>query len=163
MTTLYLTQGLPGSGKSTWALDLVSVTASEKDATKRTTRVNRDDLRFMMYGKYWDLPPGGENAVTQAERSLVGRFLRENNVVVDATHLNPKVVNEWRSIIRWFKKDRVTLKIVKFELPLVDLIHRDFVRMRDGGRGVGSQVILDMAKRYGIGEDGKIPDVYRES
>jgi predicted ABC-type ATPase len=47
MTTLYMTKGLPGSGKTTWAKEMVS---KSKGSVKR---VNKDDLRAMLDAGEW--------------------------------------------------------------------------------------------------------------
>lgn len=47
MKTLTMTKGLPGSGKSTWALEMVAANPSQYK------RVNKDDLRAMLDGGKW--------------------------------------------------------------------------------------------------------------
>lgn len=92
MTTLVLTRGLPSSGKSTWARGWVA-----EDPEGRA-RVNRDDLRMLMFGAYV-LPASQENAVTAAQRSAVDALLRAGrDVVVDDTNLSAKTVRGWYSV-----------------------------------------------------------------
>ena len=59
MTTLTILRGLPGSGKTTRARELVA-------DDPRCARVNRDDLRMMMFGAKVNLTPAQERAVTLA-------------------------------------------------------------------------------------------------
>ena len=46
MPTLYMTKGLPASGKSTWAKERVSIDGNTK-------RINKDDLRLMLDNGEW--------------------------------------------------------------------------------------------------------------
>lgn len=56
--TIYVCQGLQGSGKTTWAKQW-----AEEDSEHRI-RINRDDIRNML-GKYW--VPQREDFVTNIE------------------------------------------------------------------------------------------------
>ena len=83
MTTLTITRGLPGSGKTTWARQQAGA-----------VRVNRDDLRRMLHGgligQGW-----AEVQVTLASgrrsRPCCGPGV---NVICDDTNLRAKVVRE---------------------------------------------------------------------
>jgi len=136
MTELIVTRGLPASGKSTWAKAWVA-----EDPANRV-RVNRDDLRFMLFGKYWGKGVD-EDAVTVAEEALVKSALSKGkSVVVDATHLRASVVRKWARIHPVVLKD--------FPHPPEILVATDEDRMKRGERGVGPKVIRDMAKRYKV-------------
>jgi predicted kinase len=88
--TLNLTRGLPASGKTTWAKSWVA-----EDPASRA-RVNRDDIRFMLFGKYYGVD---ENAVTKAQHSAVKSLLESGkDVVVDDTNLNAQFAKEWLKI-----------------------------------------------------------------
>ena len=81
--TLYITMGLPRSGKSTWA---------------RSTGypiVNRDAIRLALHGQTF--LNAAEDMVSAIEEYMVRSLLLagHTSVVVDATHLNPKHVNRW--------------------------------------------------------------------
>jgi predicted kinase len=136
MTELIITRGLPASGKSTWAKAWVA-----EDPANRV-RVNRDDLRFMMFGKYWGKGVD-EDAVTVAEETLVKSALSKGkSVVVDATHLRASVVRKWARIHPVVLKD--------FAIPVDVCIDNDVIRSAEGGRRVGERVIRDMARRYKV-------------
>lgn len=47
MSGVIVLRGLPGSGKSTWAKEWV---AGDPD---NRVRINRDDIRYASFGKYW--------------------------------------------------------------------------------------------------------------
>jgi predicted kinase len=77
MTTLTITRGLPGSGKTTWARQQVGA-----------VRVNRDDLRRMLHGRHLGYARA-EAQVTVAHRALVAALLEAGvNVICDDTNLS---------------------------------------------------------------------------
>jgi predicted kinase len=89
VSTLYLTRGLPGSGKTTKARAWVA------EAPERRVRVNRDDLRAMAHGGRvgadWQ-----EDAVTVVQRAAVAALLVGGyDVVIDDTNLRPSVFDAW--------------------------------------------------------------------
>jgi predicted kinase len=145
MTELVVTRGLPASGKSTWAKGWVA------EDPKNRVRVNRDDLRHMMFGFYWG-DGVNEDAVSAAEEAMVKAALAKGqSVVVDATHLKASYVKRWARI------HPVTQML--FPYPPETLVIVDRERMERGERGVGAKVIRGMAKRYRIGDDGILPRV----
>lgn len=92
MTTLHLTRGLPGSGKTTKARLWV---ARHPEAR---VRVNRDDLRTMAHGgrkgTAWQ-----EQAVTTMQASSVSGLLLDGfDVVADDTNLRPDVMAAWYAL-----------------------------------------------------------------
>lgn len=81
MTTLRITVGLPGSGKTTQAMAWVSMDPQNR------ARVNRDDIREMLHGRYmgarWQ-----EDQVSAARDAMILRLLRKGiSVVADDTNL----------------------------------------------------------------------------
>jgi predicted kinase len=150
VSRIVLTRGLPASGKSSWAKAWV-----EADPSTRL-RVNRDDIRFQLYGKYWG--DGVDEAmVTKVEEAMVKSALDAGkDVVVDATHLASRYVRRWHHF-------GVTVDIMNFEVPVVELVSRDSARGERGERSVGSDVIMGMVARYHIKPDGKLPRVLLET
>lgn len=139
MQHLILTRGLPGSLKSSHAKALV------KDSLD-TVRVNRDDLRDMLFNSR-NLTQEQENAVSIAEKAQVEAFLKAGkNVVVDAMHLRNKYVREWAKIAA---KHGANLRLwdVFLYTPLEECIRND--KQREGTPGyVGEDVIRALHKRF---------------
>jgi predicted kinase len=87
MSTIYFLQGPPGSGKTTWAMELL------KKQNGKAVRVNRDDLRAMMTdGKY---SPDKEDMVKLVQKMITRVFIGGGkDVIVDNTNLK-KADLEW--------------------------------------------------------------------
>ena len=74
MPTLTITRGLPASGKTTWARKYAADTGA--------VRVNRDDLRAMMFDRLHGLTWEEEKAVTDASRALTAANVNAGRDVV---------------------------------------------------------------------------------
>lgn len=89
MPTLTITRGLPGAGKTTWAL------AQVKASGGRVKRVNRDTLREMADAGAWSKDREGK--IIDMEIILARRFLDLGlDVIVDDTNLPQRTVDLWR-------------------------------------------------------------------
>ena len=132
----YVTIGLPGSGKSTWAKSI--------DAD----RVNNDEIRAKIYEEI------GNNTWSPKIEERV-KFERENyintsaalgmSIVVDNTHLNPKTLNQ---IVSFCKSKGYEVEIVDFcHVPIETCIQRDLSRKGTNGY-VGEKVIRDMFNKF---------------
>jgi predicted kinase len=153
MATLTICRGLPGSGKSTHALKQV---VRNPDTT---VRVNRDDLRFMMHGKYVLNDPGLEKALTTNEHDIVrNSLLRKKNVISDNTNLSSRAVKGLIDVAAEFD-GKVQVRFQDFPVSVKECIERDNKRKAAGERFVGEGVITEMAKRYHIGKDGALPEL----
>lgn len=131
-------RGYSGSGKSTRAADIAKETGA--------VIVNRDYLRKMLLGEWWTGNLKDEEAVTIAEHNLVGDFLTAgNDVIVDATHLNPRYLREWAKLATKLGAD---FEVVDVTTPVHACIDLDALRGMRGERAVGKDVILQQAKRF---------------
>jgi predicted kinase len=152
--TLYMTKGLPASGKSTWAKKyILDRTAGD------VVRVNKDCLRYMLNA---DRHKGKtERVVLDARDNLVRLFLGQaKTVIVDDTNFNPIHEKRLRAVADEFLAH---FQVIDFtDVPLDECIRRDLKRERT----VGEKVIRDMWKQYlrplpgTVAWDPKLPDVY---
>lgn len=79
---LIITRGLPGSGKTTWAKDYCAA------ASTGAVRVNRDDLRAMLFGGGYIPNYINEQRVTDVQHATIRQFLQAGwTVIVDDTNL----------------------------------------------------------------------------
>lgn len=142
MTKLIITRGLPGSGKSTWAKAWVA-----EDPEKRA-RVNRDDLRQLLYGRNAPLPWVLEEGITAAARPAIINLLKlDRSVVVDDMHLRMKYVREMEELAAEcgveFEVNETFL-----DVSLETCLERDHLRSIRGGRSVTEAVIEDLHHKF---------------
>jgi len=127
---LVMLRGLPSSGKSTFALELVS---------KGFKRVNKDDLRSMIDNGKWS--KSRESLIKEIERTIAIDFLTMGeNVVVDNTNFGYE--KYWEDIANNYKID---FEVKFFDTPFLECIERDAKR---GEKSVGAKVIQRMYDQY---------------
>lgn len=137
MLTIFITKGLPASGKSTW---------SKKKVLEypNTVIINRDSIRTMLMGEYKNFPFGSsmEKLVTQLERGgIVSSLEKGYNVIIDAT--NFRLPTDWISDIA--RNYEAKVEIVDFtHVDLKTCIQRDQQRENP----VGKLVIERMYDKY---------------
>ena len=127
---IIMLQGVPASGKSTWAKEFVS---DKND----WVIVNRDMIREGT-GKYW--VPSRENYISKLEEFSIHSAIENNlNVVIDATNLNPKTINKWT---RLASELNVDFETKEFRVSFNDAYWRDTNRDRKVGLGVLTSFFL---------------------
>lgn len=142
---LYLTRGIPASGKDTFAQEWVAESPGWR------VRVNRDDLRFETYGTYHfegpkDVVQHMEETMTLLETAKVEAALKAKlSVVVSDTNLTHKFAKEW---LRLAKKLGVKAEFVDFNVPLDEALRRNQKRGDEGGRFVPEDVIRSFYQRF---------------
>lgn len=129
--------GLPASGKSTAAKELVR-------ASGNAVRLNRDLLRTMLHFDKWS--PRNEGDIIEVEKALARFFLNKGkNVIVDDTNLAEYHERMWITIANEmdakFEKRRVKTSVD-------ECIERDM--NRDVNKFVGADVIIQMAMANGL-------------
>lgn len=133
---LYILRGLPASGKSTHAKDMMSVKENE------WYRVNKDLLRTMLH---FDEFTGKRDRVTHdVSVTLVRKLVAEGkNVIVDDTNLNPRTHAAYMGIVKDLGCDYGDHLI---DTPMELCIQRDSQR----DKNVGEDVIKRMALMAGL-------------
>jgi predicted kinase len=152
---LIMTEGLPGSGKSTWAKKMVD------DYPGGFKRINKDDMRAMFdNGKH---SKGNENFVLQARDALIFQALNSGyNVIVDDTNLHPKHEARLRAIAA-ATNPQCIFEVKSFlDVSVEECIRRDANRV-NGKVGMG--VIMRMYNEFlkpnpptPYPVDGNLPD-----
>jgi predicted kinase len=149
VSRLVITRGYPGSGKSTIARKVV-------EQTERTARVNRDDLRFNMFGKFGGLTRQQEEAVTTAQHAAAAALLADGwDVIADDTNLKAKVSRKWADLAHAGGHD---FEVIDVTTDADECVRRDTRRAVRGlqsldplpevRKGVGESVIRDFARRF---------------
>jgi len=129
--TLLVLKGLPGSGKTTYARELVN---------KGWVRVNKDDLRAMLHNSKFS--KDNEKFVLKLRDDVIVRALTQGqNVVVDDTNLDPKHSETFKNLAIVFE----TFYEEKFfDVSVKECIRRN--QLRD--KPVPDKVIYAMHDRY---------------
>lgn len=125
-------KGLPGSGKTTRAKELV---------TQGWIRVNKDDLRAMMFdGVEWNRDL--EKLVEELHFEGIRIALKHgHDVVIDNTNLKESDAEDYAMIAHMW---RCEFSIEEMNTSLGECIKRDAKR----ARMVGRDVIVSMYERY---------------
>lgn len=145
MSTIIIIRGLPGSGKTTAALDYLD------HAIVPTLRLSRDDDRKTMFNVVGVGSPRQEALVTRSQEGAALAALTEGyDVILDATNLNPQFLRAWFKLA---KRAAADVRFWDFPVPIEECIQRDASRERS----VGMAVIAKMAQRAGIKDDGVLP------
>jgi predicted kinase len=132
MRKLLMLKGLPASGKSTYAHELV------RDGW---TRVNKDDIRAMLHGGKWSR--NNEKEVVSARNVIIlSAMAQGKNVVVDDTNYHPSHEEKFREFVSLEQfKDQYQFETRAFDTDVEECIKRDLHR---GDKAVGEQVIRKM-------------------
>lgn len=137
---VHIYKGLPASGKTTAALDVV------RNSDGKTKRINKDDLRAMIDGGRFS--KGREEEVLRVRDSLLLQFLKGGyNVIIDDTNLHPKHEALIRETVEmWCPDVEVWVDDTFLKTPMKVCIERDSKRANP----VGRDVIRRMAREAGL-------------
>ena len=147
MKTLLVLQGLPASGKSTYAVKWVN------EDPEHRLRINQDSIR-RMFGKYWledKIQLKKRESITSnitmelLKQSMFNQF----DIVLDNMNLNSKILGTIENYVNYFNIKYTDLQAYKIEYklfkePLQTLIDRDSKR----DISVGANVITNLYNRY---------------
>jgi len=128
-------KGLPGSGKSAYAKELM-------DKEKDWVRVSRDNLRDMLYFK--DFHWAKEKMLVRIMKEIIVDLVRiGKNVIVDNTHLDPSHIEIVHDALVYSGVD-TDVEIKFIDTPLDECIARDSLR----SDSVGETVIRKMYEKW---------------
>lgn len=139
MSKILMLSGLPASGKSTKAEEIVQLGGN-------WVRVNKDLLRTMLH--FDKFTHNNEKFTQKAEHALADSAVCSGlNVVVDDTNLGDKHLNSWQYLTSCLGAD---FEHVNVDTPWHECIERDQERHNRYGNGVGRHVIMNMAMQYSL-------------
>lgn len=143
-----ITRGLPGSGKSTWADDIVKMLSN-------FVKVERDQMRQLHFKQYGKLTKEQEEQVTRTQEALVRTYIAAGvNVIVSDTNLPDRSVKRWQKIALELGVD---YHVEDFRhVPLEKVFENNEKRIGTGwntGKYVPEAVIRDMHQRLIKGKD----------
>ena len=133
MQHVLILKGLPASGKSAFAVQLV------KDNPGIYKRINKDELRKMLDAGHWNKE--NEAFVLRLRNHLILAALAEGkSVIVDDTNLHPKHQEEIVGLV----PAGVDVQVKMFDTPLEECVRRDAAR----ADSVGAKVIRRMHRQF---------------
>ena len=145
MSKIIILQGLPASGKTSYAREWI-----KEDPTHRV-RFNRDDVRNML-GEYWI--PSRESLINSIYYAFLDdAMLSGYDIIIDNMNLNKKTLDEIEKIVNEFNEWilRSALKIhydIEYksflDIPLETLIERDSKRESP----IGENTIKSIYNKY---------------
>ena len=149
-------QGLPASGKSTWARAHVL-------ANPEFIRVNKDELRRMLYAGY---RRNTEKHILEVRDSIIKDALRsDKSVIVDDTNFNIYHTNHIEQLVNkinsemsnyyGYNYDKIIIEKKIFNVDPVECIKRNALRSEE--ERVPEEVIWEMYEKY------VKPNEYKES
>jgi predicted kinase len=139
VTELVITRGLPASGKTTHAR------AWANDAPKRA-RLNRDDLRAMLFEVQGIGNREQENAVTSVQHAMATALIKAGwSVIVDDTNLRLRYANAWATLADDLG---AAFTVEDIDTDVEVCVDRDDWRAWAGGRRVGESVIRNLDQRF---------------
>ena len=132
---IIILQGVPCSGKSTWAREFVK---THKDYVI----VSRDAIREMS-GVYW--MPEREDYISCVEYDCVYDALKNGfNVIIDAVNFNPKTLHKWETAANGL----ADIEYKRFDVTFEEAVRRDKERGERGEKSVGEDVIRTFFSKY---------------
>ena len=133
MAKMIIMVGLPASGKSTTAKEIIA-------AEGNTVRINKDLLRTMLH---FDKFTGKNEGITKQTARAVAKELLQagKNVIIDDTNLNPGTVQGWVDLA---KECNAKIQYVRMDTSVSECIERD----ADREKSVGRDVIVKMALQH---------------
>ena len=141
MVEVILLRGLPASGKSTLAREIIN---TNPNAWKR---INRDELRLMFDNGITS--PGAEKFIKKIRNLLIIEALTAGkHVIVDDNNLSPRTVAQITHLVQEFEKNnnvQVKITVREMEATLAECIERDKNR---GEKMVGEKVIREMHRQF---------------
>jgi predicted kinase len=145
MKKIIIMRGLPGSGKSTYAKNLV---AENPGVYKR---LNRDDLRSMLDN--YHRTDANESFVARVRDMMLIETLKAGkHVIIDDTNLSERSIERIRQVTHKHCKDtgdQVEIEIKDITTSLEECIARDEQREKK----VGRNVIMRMYKQHVLGDE----------
>ena len=140
MKTMYITVGVSGSGKTTWANDLVFTSRLYEETV---VKIERDEIRKTIVGyKPHKMSKRVEKETTEIALKIFRMALESNlSVVISDTNLNESIRNEW---IERGKENGYHIVIKTFSTTLEECIKRD----KERAFSVGMSVIMRQWKMY---------------
>ena len=136
---IIILQGIPGSGKTTYANKWVDESPEDR------VRINRDDIRRMS-GKYW--VPSREEYITDIEDFILSTAMSHGyDIIIDNMNLNHTVTDKIKETVDEYNANyniTYSLGYIFLDTPLEECISRDAAR----DNPIGEETIKSIYSKY---------------
>jgi predicted kinase len=133
---IYIMVGAPCSGKTTLAKKML-------EYDNNIIRVNRDELRVMLKGRYVVGDYYIESVINKLTEDVVGlACIARKDILIDATHVKVRYINDIKKMIPEFCN--YTIKYVVCDEPLWRLKLRNVLRYLRTGMWIPNKVLTNM-------------------
>jgi predicted kinase len=138
VVSMHIYRGYPGSGISTEARINADLAGG--------VVIERNVIRFMLFGKYWGLKRKQEETVTLTQHAIItGAMKHGSNVHIADTNLNIATI---KSLVKLGQDMGARIAIHDITTPIHECIARDLQRKQEGGRYLGGHAIRKFGERY---------------
>jgi len=139
MIKVTILRGLPASGKTTRAFEIIKSNPSTK-------RVNKDDLRNMIdFGVYSE---DNEKMIRYIEFHMVSMLLSGGySIVIDDTNIKNGTIEDWKKSLFHTNAE---IEEIWIDTPVNECIERDAIR----DKSVGKDVILALHEQRQLNNTG---------
>lgn len=142
MTKLTILRGIPGCGKSTWAMQQNAIVVSRDSIRHDTMGIPHTDYYKVDKEVLFDR----EQMVTRLQDAMIVASLRAGkDVIVDNTNIEWKFV---KALAKIGYREGAEVEVKVFDVPAITAIVRDKFRGQQGGREVGEDIIRKMHSRF---------------
>lgn len=147
MAKLIMAQGLPGSGKSKWALEFIH------EQKHPWVIVNKDDIRLELSIQGWKWSPEAEQDVINARDAQISGALKHGcSVISSDTNFGQKHL---RRLAQLAAEHGAEFEVKRFDVPLEECLRRN--ALREGKARIPDQAIRDMYYKYVVKDTVNYP------
>lgn len=144
MKRLTATVGLPGAGKSSWAMNRLLDT-HRHGIPYSVVRLNGDQLRIMMHGGVLPESAAGQQVLAVKRAAIRACFdASAREVIIDALNLDPSVLYQWYALA-WSLGAEFAVRSF-LDVPLEICVDRDDMRL--SGTRAGRRRIESLHERW---------------
>jgi predicted kinase len=136
-----ITVGLPGSGKTTKAIEIYN------DDPLNTVLVSRDDLRKSLFNGEGILDNDLESYITRVQKDLVKAGIKAGkHVVIHDLNLREKYRKQWAEIAHDYGAEFEIIDCT--QVSEIECINNIEMRVLKGGRHVPASVVSELARKF---------------